>query len=233
MDAIYEPAGGGCTSKLAAQEDYETPVVLAMGRRRWLILASSSVLVLVAACQGVPGATSGSPGTSNPCSTNDVRQVVERFIDAFNRGDLAQLDLLVTDQLFAWYSTDAPGPRFNAEAKDRSTLMAYFAARHQQHEHLVLNSLEVGFSNDRAGGFTFSVTRSADDGLPPTRYGGKGEVQCAINPISLSLWSMARWPLSPIELLPEALALTVLAAAIGAILLWRRRSAKRRVHLRP
>jgi hypothetical protein len=203
-----------------------------MGRRRWLILASSSVLVLVAACQGVPGATSGSPGMSNPCSTNDVRQVVERFIDAFNRGDLAQLDLLVTDQLFAWYSTDAPGPRFNAEAKDRSTLIAYFAARHQQHEHLVLNSLEVGFTNNRAGGFTFSVTRSADDGLPPSRYDGKGEVQCAIRPISLAVWAMARRPWSPIDLLPEAAAVILLGATVVAIFLWRRRSAQRRVHVR-
>ena len=202
-----------------------------MGRRRWLILASSTVLVFLAGCQGVAGATSGPSATSNPCSTNDVHQVVDRFIDAFNRGDLAQLNQLVSDQLFSWYSTDAPGERFNAEAEDRGTLMSYFAARHQQHERLTLNSLDVGFTNDRKGGFAFSVTRSADDGLPPTRYGGKGEVQCAIKPISLSLWSMARWPWSPIELLPEALALIVLAATIGTILLWRRRSAKRRVHV--
>jgi hypothetical protein len=202
-----------------------------MSRHRWLILASSSVLVLLAACQGVPGATSGSSGTSVPCSTNDVRQVVERFIDAFNRGNLAQLDQLVSDHLFSWYSTDAPGERFGAEAKDRGTLMAYFAARHQQHEHLALNSLDVGFTNDRAGGFTFSVTRSADDGLPPTRYGGKGEVQCAIRPISVGVWSMARWPWSPIELLPLAAGLILITAAIGAILLWRRRSAQRHVRV--
>jgi hypothetical protein len=202
-----------------------------MGRRRWLILASSTVLVFLAGCQGVAGATSGSSGPSNPCTTTDVRQVVEHFIDAFNRGNLAQLDQLVSDQLFSWYSTDAPGQRFNAEAEDRSTLMAYFAARHQQHEHLALDALDVTFTNDRAGGFTFALTRSADDGLPPSRYGGKGEAQCAIRPISLSVWSMARQPWSPIELLPEALALIVLAAAIGTILLWRRRSAKRRVHV--
>ena len=133
-----------------------------MGSRRWLILASSAVLVLVAACQGVSGATSGSPGTSNPCSTNDVRRVVGRFIDAFNRGDLAQLDLLVSDQLFAWYSTDAPGQRFNAEAKDRSTLLAYFAARHQQHEHLELISLDVTYVSTLKAGFWFRATRRSD-----------------------------------------------------------------------
>jgi hypothetical protein len=137
----------------------------------------------------------------------------------------------VSDQLFSWYSTDAPGERFNAEAEDRGTLMAYFAARHQQHERLALNSLDVTFTNDRAGGFVFSLTRSADDGLPATRYGGKGEVQCAIRPISVGVWSMAAWPWSPIELLPEAAVLILLGAAIGAVLLWRRRSAKRRVHV--
>jgi ketosteroid isomerase-like protein len=162
---------------------------------------------------------------------NDVRHVVGRFIDAFDRGDLAQLDQLVSDQLFSWYSTDAPGQRFNAEAKDRSTLIAYFAARHQQHERLALNSLDVTFTNDRAGGFVFSLTRSADDGLPPTRYGGKGEVQCAIRPISVGVWSMAPWPWSPIELLPEAAVVILLGAATGTILLWRRRSAQRHVHV--
>ena len=204
-----------------------------MSRYRWLSLASSSVILLLAACQGVPGSTSGSGGTSTPCTTSDVRVVVERFIDAFNRGDITKLDQLVSDQLFSWYSTDAPGERFGAEAKDRGTLMAYFAARHQQHERLALNSLDVGFTNDRAGGFTFSLTRSADDGLPPTRYGGKGEVQCAIKPISVGVWSMATWQWSPIELLAPAAGLILLTAAIGAILLWRRRSAQRHVPVGP
>jgi hypothetical protein len=202
-----------------------------MSRPRWLILASCPLFFLTAGCQGLSAAAAGSASTPTPCTTSDVRVVVERFIDAFNRGDLTQLDQLVSDQLFSWYSTGAPGQRFNAEAKNRGTLMAYFAARHQQHERLTLNSLDVGFTNDRAGGFTFRLTRSADDGLPPTRYGGKGEVQCAIRPISVGVWSMGRWPWSPSELLPEAAAVILLVAATGAILLWRRRSAQRRVYV--
>jgi hypothetical protein len=203
-----------------------------MSLNRWLILASYALLFLTAGCQGASQAAAGSASAPGPCTPSAVRVVVERFIDAFNRGNLAQLDQLVSDQLFSWYSTDAPGERFGEEAKDRGTLVAYFAARHQQHERLVLNSLDVGFTNDRAGGFTFSVTRSADDGLPPTRYGGKGEVQCAITPISVGVWSMARWPWSPVDLLPVGAVLLLVIAAIGAILLWRRRSAQRRVHLR-
>lgn len=200
--------------------------MLAMGRRIWLMLASSSLLVLPAGCQGLPGETSsGSSGTTNQCTPPGVRQIVERFTDAFNRGDLAQLDQLVSDQLFSWYSTDAPGQRFNAEADDRSTLMAYFAARHQQHERLALQSVDVTFTDARRGGFTFRLTRSADDGLSPTRYIGKGEVQCATMPSSLTLWSMAKFPWRPIELLPEAAALILIAAGIGGIALWRRRNA--------
>ena len=200
-------------------------VVLAMGRRFWLIVASCTQLVLLAGCQ--VGATSGSPGTPNQCTPQGVRQVVERFIDAFNRGDIAQLDRLVSQQQFVWYATDAPGQRLNAEAYDRENLMAYFAARHRQREHLVLNSLDVTFTNGSRGGLWAHLTRSADDGLPPTRYSGKGEVQCSTMPSSLTVWAMGRSPWSPIELLPEAAALVLIAAGIGGIVLWRRRTAGR------
>jgi hypothetical protein len=150
---------------------------------------------------------------------------VERFIDAFNRGDIAQLDRLVSQQpQFLWYATDAPGQRFDAEAQDRDNLMAYFAARHRQHEHLVLNSLDVTFTNATKGGLWAHLTRSADDGLPPTRYSSKGEVQCSTMPSSLTVWAMGR---SPVELLPEAAALVLMAAGIGGIVLWRRRTAGR------
>ncbi len=196
-----------------------------MSRRLCRVVASSWLLVLLAGCQGSQGATSGS--SPSPCTADDIRHVVERFINAFNQGDIGQLDRLVSSQQFTWYSTDAPGERFNAQAEDRGNLMAYFASRHAQHEHLALNSLDVTFTDARRGGFSFRVTRSADDGLPPTRYVGKGEVQCAIVPISLTVWSMARFPWSPIELLPEAAGLTLVAAAIGAIVWWRRRARRR------
>ena len=196
-----------------------------MSRRLCRVVASSWLLVLLAGCQGSQGATSGS--SPSPCTADDIRHVVERFINAFNQGDIGQLDRLVSSQQFTWYSTDAPGERFNAQAEDRGNLMAYFASRHAQHEHLALNSLDVTFTDARRGGFSFRVTRSADDGLPPTRYVGKGEVQCAIVPISLTVWSMARFPWSPIELLPEAAGLALVAAALGAIVWWRRRSRQR------
>ena len=195
-----------------------------MGKRLALIMASGSFLLVLAGCQ--VGATSGSPNNPSQCTPQGVRQVVERFIDAFNRGDLAQLDQLVSQQQFVWYATDSPGQRVNAEADNRDNLIAYFAGRHRQHEHLVLNSLDITFTNASKGGFWGHLTRSADDGLPPTRYSSKGEVQCATVPGSLTVWAMNRMPWSPIELLPEAAALILIAAGIGGVVLWRRRTAR-------
>jgi hypothetical protein len=200
-------------------------VVSAMGKRLALIMASGSFLLVLAGCQ-VLGATSGSAGTPNPCSAQAAHVVVDRFIDAFNRGDIAQLDQLVSAQQFDVYSTDAPGQRFDAPAHDRGTLMAYFTARHQQHEHLALISMDITYADSRDVGFWFRVTRSADDGLPPTRYNGKGGVQCATRPTSLVVWAMDPLPWSPIELLPEAAALILVAVAIGAFVLRRRRTAR-------
>jgi len=161
--------------------------------RTWQILASTSVLVLLAGCQGLPDVTAGSSNTSNPCSTSAVRLLVERFIDGFNRGDLAELDQLVY-QRYGVYATSAPGERLNAQAHDRDNLMAYFAVRHQQNEHLQLISLDVTDTSTLNAGFWFRVTRRSDDGLPPTRYGGKGEVKCSPSPISLTVWSMSPEP---------------------------------------
>jgi hypothetical protein len=77
-----------------------------MRRHPWLILASTAMLAFLAGCEGLPGASSGSSGTSNPCSTDEVRRTAERFIDAFNRGDLVRLDQLVY-QPFSTYATTA------------------------------------------------------------------------------------------------------------------------------
>jgi hypothetical protein len=156
-----------------------------------------------------------------------VRQTVERFTDAFNRGDLAQLDQLVSKQYFSWYSTNAPGERLNAAAYDRTTLIAYFAARHQQHERLDLEFLDVQFISAERAGFTFRLTRSSDDGLRPTTYEGKGELECAVRPIGLAVWSMAPalwWP--PYELLPEIGVVALIVAALGGFFFWRLRSGR-------
>jgi len=201
-----------------------------MRRHRWLILAGGLVFVVLAGCHGISGTSQASASSSSACTASSVRQVVEHFIDAFNRGDFAELDQLVY-QPFSVYATNGPGERLNAQARDRDNLMAYFAARHQQHEHLALISMDLTYTNSNEAGFWFRVMRSADDGLPPSRYTGKGGVQCATMPISLTVWAMSPEPWSPIELLPLMAALILVTAAIVAILLWRRRSAQRHMHV--
>ena len=201
-----------------------------MRSRRWLVFVAGLSLVALTGCQ----ATSQSSSTTSQCTSDRVHQVVGRFVDAFNKGDLAQLNQLVSEQRFGWYSSDAPGQRLEAEATDRATLMAYFAARHQQHERLVLKSADVTFITPGRGGFWFRLTRSADDGLPPTAYNGKGEIQCATTPSSLVVWAMDPapwWP--PYDLLSWAGALLVAAAAIGGVFLWHRRRRKARPSVTP
>ena len=46
-------------------------------------------------------------------------------------------------------------------------------------------------------------------------------------PSSLTVWAMGPSPWSPIELLPEAAAVILIAAGVGGIVLWRRRSGLR------
>jgi hypothetical protein len=199
-----------------------------MGGRLSRFVASGGLLLTLTSCQLVPGETSAA--LDKQYTDHTVRQLVDRFIAAFNRGDLAQLDQLfaVPENGFNWYATDAPGQRLNAEADNRGSLMAYFAARHLQHEHLVLRSLDVTFTDGGRGGFWFRLTRSADDGLPPTAYNGKGEVQCMFAPGSITVWAMDPYSWSPIELLPEAAAALLLLAVAGvAVGVWRRRAARR------
>ena len=57
--------------------------------------------------------------------------------------------------------------------------------------------MDITYTNSRDVGFWFRVTRSADGGLPPTRYNGKGGVQCATTPTSLVVWAMDPLPWSP------------------------------------
>ncbi len=71
-------------------------VVLSMSRGLWRVVAGGSLLGLLAGCQ--VAATSRSTANPNPCTPQGVHQVVERFIDAFNRGDIAQLNHLVSQQ---------------------------------------------------------------------------------------------------------------------------------------
>lgn len=123
----------------------------------------------------------------------EARPVVEDFIAALNRGDLARLD-----QLFAadgegwnWYSVgDLAGQRLRAASMDRSTLAAYFASRLAQHEQLRL----VRIDENGNGNFGMLLVRRADDlrGGEPVQRNGKGWVSCATGKIGV--WSLGGAP---------------------------------------
>jgi hypothetical protein len=174
-----------------------------------------------------------SPSTAATCNSSDARQLVDSFVDSFNRGDAKQLDQLVAGpERFIWYSTDSPGQRIGEEAYQRSTLMSYFAARHDQHERLQLRSFRFnGIYGMGLGGFEFELTRGAADGVASTPYVGKGAIDCHSAPHTLVVWSMAREsPLRsklPSYLLPVALFVAALAASVFVLLRRRRRYLRR------
>ncbi len=87
-----------------------------------------------------------------------------------------------------------PGERLKGAARDRGSLVGYFIQRHAHGERLRLTSFKVTTSRRRRQsaawvGFQYSLIRSAD-GLPPTRYLGKGAAFCSFTPHTIAVWSM-------------------------------------------
>lgn len=191
------------------------------------IMATVGVLLGVVECgaeSDQPPAGMQSPGMAATCGAG-ARQLVESFIDGFNRGDAFLLERLFAGPgVFEWYSTDAPGERINDAAKDRSSLIAYFTQRHNHHERLELKAFQfTGASQSGRGNFEFELTRSADDGLASTPYGGKGAIDCEQSPLTLVVWSMAREPFlrSDVPIYLSLIGLITLAVVI-AVYRWRR-----------
>ena len=126
------------------------------------------------------------------CGDRETRDLLNQFLAAFNSGDVGQLDSLVSTRAFVWWSTDAPGPRLDPGARDRTTLIDYFATRHRHRDRLDLKAFRYNGQSGNFGNFEFSLVRTADDLYEPTAYGGKGAVDCS--GVGLSVWSMARNP---------------------------------------
>jgi hypothetical protein len=174
-----------------------------LGRRGSVPIALSALLVLGCSAPSPPPehpATSsflplsGETGTGAGCSAAEVRGLVGAFVDAYNRGDVRALDrMFAGPDLFQWYSSGPPAPRVRADARNRATLMGYFAERHAAREHLEL--LDFRFNGNSAvfGDFEYQLTRSGTD-LEPSRVVGKGSVVCNQRPRRIAVWSMAQVP---------------------------------------
>jgi hypothetical protein len=157
--------------------------------------------VVVGLCLSAVAATAAhasSPETSGvrDCRAGEVRQGVIAFTRALNAGDIEKLDSLFARKGthgrpgFQWYSTGPPGARFGTAAANRSTLMAYFAARHRARERLNLLQLHGGNADDNAhADFAFQILRQAR-GLRATAFEGKGASICSRYGARIAVWAI-------------------------------------------
>ena len=175
--------------------------------RRWMVLVAMTPVASACTSSGEHGSpsavnlstalaatrTPAQPGASADCTSAEVQALVDAFVHAFNVGDQRTLQHLWArrGQGFQWYSTDAPGQRFDPVARDRAGLAGYFVRRHTDGETLRLTSFRFNGNTDGYGNFQYTLIRAAAD-LPPTAYIGKGAAICGRMPRTLGVWSMAK-----------------------------------------
>ena len=153
-------------------------------------MRAAALIALVLAL--VPAAALGAspPPDAEECVAGESRAVVVRFIAAFNARNIPALDRVFSPAAsFNWYSTGAPGVRLRAAAYDRSTLMAYFRARHRAGEKLRLVFFQGNGNSNGYAHFQFRLERRTRT-LPPTVYQGKGAAICAASGDTISVWSV-------------------------------------------
>jgi hypothetical protein len=128
------------------------------------------------------------------CSQAEIRTLVKRYVDAFNRGAFRTLDrhVFAVEPEFRWYSTSGPGPRVGPASRDRATLIRHLRTRFAAGDRLQMISLRVN-SNSRGsrgspyGNFDFDIIRHAGESARP----GKGAAYCyATRADRIFVWSM-------------------------------------------
>lgn len=151
-----------------------------------LTAASPDTEALQVASSSSMVSTSKRPG----CSTA-TRRLVRRFTQAASNGNADRADkTFAREPAFEWYSTTAPGARFNAAARDRTTLRAYLGGRIARHERLRLTRLTARYERRRnITNFYGTLARTADD-LKTTTHRFKGAAACA-RQTQIIVWSMA------------------------------------------
>jgi hypothetical protein len=155
-----------------------------------LLLMGAPLAFLLAAAL-IPASPSAATGES--CDERGTRELVTRFISAFNRGDVKTLDrLFARGTGWQWYAVGtAPGKRIQAAAYNRGTLVKYFRARHRQRERLVLVSFQYNGWSSGYAHFEYQLLRRAADMRKPVprTYAGRGAVSCWAG--RLAIWSMS------------------------------------------
>ena len=130
---------------------------------------------------GLPARGANAMPASN-CTAKTVRSALSSFIPNYDRGDYAALDAqFAAEPDFQWYSTNGPGERLGRQAKQRSTLISYFEARHAKRDRLAWRSFQFNGNSPRYGNFQFLMWRQ----LPGFNLGerfpvsGKGAAICS------------------------------------------------------
>lgn len=164
----------------------------------WSIVVALACAVALTTATGsaalaheLPRAATDRTGTQ--CGARESRPLIGRFLAAFNRGDLRQLNLLIAPAAkFEKYAVrGSPGQRVGKAAAKRATLIRYFADRRRQSERLVLVRFGVSRLSPRRASFWFELLRSADDLKPATPYPGTGAITCDRRRGSIVAWQMA------------------------------------------
>jgi hypothetical protein len=130
------------------------------------------------------------------CRAQDVAQVVMGFLDAFNRGEQTELGTFI-GQAFQWYSVtegNAPQAGRHTVVRTKTDVLMYFAQRHQQHERIQLQEMNISYEESRnLAHIGYVLTRYADDLEPKldtkdNRTVGKGAISCTDQ--TIVVWSM-------------------------------------------
>ncbi len=137
------------------------------------------------------------------CSVTETAALVTGFLEAFNRGDVDELDRLFAPagegrSDFKWYSL-GEGDRGSSWQRqlaiyERRELMDYFRERHRHADTMRLVSLDIGPGRGSEVGLSYVLIRQAGDipadlGGPLRLARGKGQIDCARRQINV--WSMA------------------------------------------
>jgi len=152
--------------------------------------STRSALLALATLAAAAAVATSDHGAAATCS---ARPVVDAFVGAFNRGDLAAADDLFAREGEGWvwyFSNDRSGRRLGPAASRRDTLRGYLAERIRRHETFRLLRFEEGGD----GNFTFLLRRRADD-LRAVERVGKGWVSCSTGKIGV--WGIGGAPAPP------------------------------------
>jgi hypothetical protein len=112
-----------------------------------------------------------------------TRRLFLRYVDAYTKGATRTLDRTFAPvSTFQWYSSRTPGRRLGAAARDRGTLVRYFAARHRAGDTLQLKTFQLNGTDAgrHLGHFEFTARRRAHDyrGGRWFTVSGKGAARC-------------------------------------------------------